>query len=153
MYINDLMMTLKCWNILSRVGRFCVTYKTGFGLDDWIYYTLYIHTVRDYRQYSAIAILHTFQFSVTHALRFSVIISRILATDLSQSHCKFKSHLKYSFHGLITFDCHLQNSTQFLKTTNCFLGTSHYIASGRTSRKTPSSIAPYCFRRVYWSVP
>jgi hypothetical protein len=33
--------------ILSRVG---VTYKTGFGLDDWIYCILYIHTVRDYRQ-------------------------------------------------------------------------------------------------------
>jgi hypothetical protein len=27
--------------ILSCVG--CVTYKMGFGLDDWIYYTLYIH--------------------------------------------------------------------------------------------------------------
>jgi hypothetical protein len=38
----------------------CVTYKTGFGLDDWIYCTLYIYTVRDYRQYSATAILHTF---------------------------------------------------------------------------------------------
>jgi hypothetical protein len=27
--------------------RGCVTYKTGFGLDDWINFTLYIHTVRD----------------------------------------------------------------------------------------------------------
>jgi hypothetical protein len=33
--------------ILSRVG---VTYKTGLGLDDWIFFTLHIHTVRDYRQ-------------------------------------------------------------------------------------------------------
>jgi hypothetical protein len=32
--------------ILSRIG---VTYKTGFGLDDLIYCTYYIHTVRDYR--------------------------------------------------------------------------------------------------------
>jgi uncharacterized membrane protein YqaE (UPF0057 family) len=31
--------------ILSLVG---VTYKTGFGLIDWIYCTLYIHTTRDY---------------------------------------------------------------------------------------------------------
>jgi hypothetical protein len=31
--------------LLLRVGILCVTYKTGFGLDDWIYYTLYIHTV------------------------------------------------------------------------------------------------------------
>jgi hypothetical protein len=27
-----------------------VTYKTGFELDDWIYCTLYVHTVRSYRQ-------------------------------------------------------------------------------------------------------
>jgi hypothetical protein len=32
--------------------------------------------------YSAIAIQHTFQFTVTHALGFSVFTSRILATDL-----------------------------------------------------------------------
>jgi hypothetical protein len=72
------------FNILSRVG---VTYKTGSGLDDWIYCTLYIHTTRDYRQYNAIADLlaHTLQFTVTHALEFSSFISRILATDLSVS--------------------------------------------------------------------
>jgi hypothetical protein len=39
------------------------------GWDDWIYCTLYVHTARDYRQYSALAILHTFQ-----------------------SHCNFNSH-------------------------------------------------------------
>jgi hypothetical protein len=39
----------------------CVTYETGFGLDDWIYCTLYIHNTQDYRQYSVIAILHTLQ--------------------------------------------------------------------------------------------
>jgi hypothetical protein len=53
----------------------------GIGLDDWIYCTLYIHTTRDYSQYSAIAILHTFQFTVTHELGFSVFTSRIQATD------------------------------------------------------------------------
>jgi hypothetical protein len=63
--------------------------------------TVYIHTTPDYRQYSAIAILHIFQFTVTHALGFSVFISRILATDLSQSHCNFKSHMKTSLHSLI----------------------------------------------------
>jgi hypothetical protein len=46
--------------------------------------------------YSAIAIQHTLQFIVTHALGFSVFTSRILATDLSQSHCNFKSHMKSS---------------------------------------------------------
>jgi hypothetical protein len=98
-----------------------VTYRTCVGLDDWIYCNLYFHTVRNYRQYSPIAILHTFQFTVTHALGFSVFTSRILATDLSQSHCHFNSHVKSSWHSLIlsccffsiALDCHLQNSTQF----------------------------------------
>jgi hypothetical protein len=76
---------------LSRVG---VTYKTGFVLDDWIYW---IFETRNYRQYSAI------QFTVTHALRFSVFTSRILATDSSRSHCSHKSHMKSSFHSLIPF--------------------------------------------------
>jgi hypothetical protein len=40
--------------------------------------TLYIHTTRDYRQYSDIAYLHTFQFTAAHALGFSIITSRIL---------------------------------------------------------------------------
>jgi hypothetical protein len=86
--------------IFSRVG---VTYETGFGLDNWIYCALYIHAVQDYRQYSAIAILHTLQFTVTHALRFSVFTSRVQATDLKQSHCHFKPHMKTSFPSLISF--------------------------------------------------
>jgi hypothetical protein len=49
--------------------------KTGFGLDDWIYCTLYIHTTRDYRQYSAMADLHTFQFTVPQALQSSLVVS------------------------------------------------------------------------------
>jgi hypothetical protein len=58
-----------------------VTYKTGFRVDDRIYWHP-IHSTRNYRQYSAIADLHTPQFTVVHALRFSVFTSRILATDL-----------------------------------------------------------------------
>jgi hypothetical protein len=72
-------------------------------LGDWIYCTLHIHTVRDYRQYSAIVMLHTFQFTAPHALGFSALTSRILATNLSRSHCIFKSHMKSSFHSLIPF--------------------------------------------------
>jgi hypothetical protein len=75
--------------VLSSAGVLSVAYKTGFGLDDWIYCTLYIHTTRDYRQCSAIADLHTLQFTVTHALGFSVFTSRILATG-----CHFKSHME-----------------------------------------------------------
>jgi hypothetical protein len=42
-----------------------------------------------------------FQFTVVHALGFSVFTSRILATDLSQSYCHLKSHVKSSRHRLI----------------------------------------------------
>jgi hypothetical protein len=76
-----------------------VNYKTSFGLDDWIYW--HIHSVRDYRQYSATADLYTFQFIVTHALGFSVFTSLILATDLSRSQYNFKPHTKSSFHSPI----------------------------------------------------
>jgi hypothetical protein len=80
-----------------------VTYKRGFGLDDWIYSTLYIPNTRNYKQYSAIAILHAVLLTVTHALGFSVFTSRILATDLSQPHCNLKSHLKSYCHSLTPF--------------------------------------------------
>jgi hypothetical protein len=48
---------------------------------------------------------HIFQFTLSHALEFSqsVFASRILATDLSQSHCNFKLHVKSSCHSLISF--------------------------------------------------
>jgi hypothetical protein len=63
--------------ILSRVR---VTYTTGFGLDAWIYYALYIHNLGlkaiEHYRYST-----HFQFTVTQALGFSVFTSRILATD------------------------------------------------------------------------
>jgi hypothetical protein len=60
-------------------------------------------TLRDYRQFSSVAVLHTFKFTNTHILGFSVFTSRILATDLSQSHCNFISYMKPSFHNLIPF--------------------------------------------------
>jgi hypothetical protein len=54
------------------------------GVLDWMigFIAHYTFTTRDYMQYSAIAILHTCQFTVTHALGLSVLTSRILATDL-----------------------------------------------------------------------
>jgi hypothetical protein len=57
------------------------------GVFDWMigFIALCIFTTRDYRQYSAIADLHTFQFTATHEPGFSVFTSRILATDLSVS--------------------------------------------------------------------
>jgi hypothetical protein len=52
---------------------------------------------------SAIADLHTLQLTVTQVLVFSVFTSHNLATDLSQSHCNFKSHWKSSFRRLNSF--------------------------------------------------
>jgi hypothetical protein len=51
--------------------------------------------------YSATADLHTLQFTVTYALGFSVFTSHILATHLSESHCNFKKHMKFSCQSLI----------------------------------------------------
>jgi hypothetical protein len=54
----------------------------GSGSDDCIYCSFFTITLT-YNQYSAINDLHTFQFTVAHALGFSVSTSRILATDLN----------------------------------------------------------------------
>jgi hypothetical protein len=53
--------------IVSRIGV-CVWLKRRV-LDsmNWIYYHV-IHTTRDYRQYSALADLHTLEFTVIHTL-------------------------------------------------------------------------------------
>jgi hypothetical protein len=53
--------------------------------------------------YSAIAIIRTFQFTVAHALGFSVFTSRLLTAGLSQSYCNFKSRMTSSGHSLIPF--------------------------------------------------
>jgi hypothetical protein len=77
-----------------------VTCKTGSGLDDGIYWH-FMHSTRDTGNCSAIAVLHTFQFTFTLTLGFSVFTSYILATDLSQTQCNFKSDLK-TCHSLIS---------------------------------------------------
>jgi hypothetical protein len=55
-------------------------YRRGF---DWIIGFIYILFTQPgtTSNYSAISDLHTVQLTVTHALGFSVFISRILATD------------------------------------------------------------------------
>jgi hypothetical protein len=133
---------------------------------DWMieFIAPYTFTTRDYRQYSAVASLHTFQFTVTHALGFSVLTSRILATDLSQSRYNFKSHMKSSFHSLIPF---------LPLFCSCQLSSFPSSYPGRlASRTRPSYFPLYCWtllynhfvltaqktqpillkRRVYWSV-
>jgi hypothetical protein len=77
--------------------------------------TLYIHATRDYRQYSSIANLHIFQFTVAQALSFSVFTSRILATDLSQFLCNLNSY------SLIPFLPFLQLPIRKTQLDCCFL--------------------------------
>jgi hypothetical protein len=79
-------------SVTYRHGEgFAHDFKTGFGLDDSIYWHLTtLYTELCTSNCSATADLHTFQVTVKHVLGFSFFTSRILATDLSQSHCKFK---------------------------------------------------------------
>jgi hypothetical protein len=97
---------------------------------DWIHYTLYIHLGTS-GKYSSIAELHNLPFTITHALGFSVFTSRILATNLQQSHCHFKSHVMASFHSLIPFMTflfnHLQNSTELSTTTRLLGAAQHFF--------------------------
>jgi hypothetical protein len=62
-----------------------VTYRRVLDWNDWIYSHLYIHTTRAYRQLQRYRYSTHFQFTVAHALGFSVFTSRILATDISLS--------------------------------------------------------------------
>jgi hypothetical protein len=68
------------------LGGLYVTYNTGFGAGDWIYWH-FIHSLGTTGNYSAIADLHTLQFTVTHALGFLVFTSRslsLLSIELSR---------------------------------------------------------------------
>jgi hypothetical protein len=57
---------------------------TGSGSDDWIYSPLGYTLSLNYTYYTGnTADLHTFQFTVVHALGFSVSTSRLLVTDRS----------------------------------------------------------------------
>jgi hypothetical protein len=74
-------LTLLLLLLLLLLSRVVVTID---GIMEWMieFIATYTFTTRDYRQYSAIADLHTLQFTVPHALGFSDFTSRILATDL-----------------------------------------------------------------------
>jgi hypothetical protein len=102
-----------------------------------------IHTTRDYKQYSAIAVVHTLRLTVAHALGFSVFTSRILATGLSQPHCNFKSHMKSSCHSLI-LPCHFC-SCQFRNLDSTALYCCSIILL--------LCCYSYILRRVFWLYP
>jgi hypothetical protein len=133
--------------------------RLHMGLLNSIYCTLYIHTIRDYRQQSAITILHTLQFTPAQALGFSVFTSRILATDYNSLGVNSNHTGKSSCDSLIPFLSfllrHLRLSSPEL-THFCFdyssvlrllyfyftsvLQNTFYNHTARTPGKTPSSI-------------
>jgi hypothetical protein len=77
--------------ILSRLGVLRWIY--GRVLDWMIGFLGTLYTVLwTTGNYSAIADLLTLYFTVTHALWLSVFTSRILVTDLLQTHCNFSTH-------------------------------------------------------------
>jgi hypothetical protein len=105
--------------MLSRFRFVCVTCKTDVGLDSLTPYTLNsgLQVIQRY-----ITDLHTLQFTVTHALGFSVFNSRILATDF------------------ITVSLSLQITHEvFFAPPNSFLAISSQSPSTSISRTRPSS--------------
>jgi hypothetical protein len=88
--------------ILSRFRGFGVTYRRVLGWVIGFIDTLYTVLGTTGNQ-SAIANLHTVQFTDTHALGLLDFTGRILATDLKAFHSKLKSHMKSSFRSLIPF--------------------------------------------------
>jgi hypothetical protein len=113
--------------------------------------------------YRAIAILHTLQSTIPHAIGSLIFASRILATDLSQSHCNFKSHVTSSCHSLIPFLSFLQLpilKTRLLQSTLIY---SFYSVSAPSCLLTMPTITPrhgphgkhrllLSRMRVFWSV-
>jgi hypothetical protein len=74
--------------VLSRV-RGSVTNNNGFWIGWLDLLTFLLQSARTYRQYSTVTDLRNLQFTVTHALGFPVVTSRILVTELKESRCDY----------------------------------------------------------------
>jgi hypothetical protein len=125
------------------------------GVLDWMigFIAPYTFTLETTSNYSAIADLHTLQFTIAHTLGLSVFTSHILATNLPQSHCHFTSHMNSSFHNLVPFmpllcKCQFQrlDYSQLLFSTT---PSNILCPSAWTLRKTQPVMLRRC---VYWSV-
>jgi hypothetical protein len=129
-------------------------YRRGFGLDEWM--TGFIDTLFTQLgtagKYSAIAILHTFSSPLhTHwGSQSSQAVSwqRIYnSLSLQITHEVFAQSNSFFCHFFAVISKIRPNSRQLLPPRNFPL-----CSLGVDSRKTPSYIVPYCFRRVYLSV-
>jgi hypothetical protein len=86
--------------ILSCVGVLHVTYKTGFGLDDWICYTLHIHN-SGLQAITALSLFYTPYNSTLHTHKSSQSSLVVSWQRIYKSHSHFKSHIKSSLPFLL----------------------------------------------------
>jgi hypothetical protein len=126
-----------------------------------------------HRLYSAIADLHTFQFTAAHALGFSVSTSRLLATDLStetstqitisitpkifQLHLQYRctvAHVKSSIHTCkLRTDCKIFSIKTLRELPEICMGHPRCLQdnpSARTTEKThlPHIVAKSVYRTI-----
>jgi hypothetical protein len=81
--------------------------------------------------YNAIAILHTFQSTVAHALGFSIFTSHLLAMDLNteistSNHCEVSCHFVFNHYVLLCpnlYSTNLHNSLRTCSTLVLVLST------------------------------
>jgi hypothetical protein len=143
-----------------------VTYKTGFWNGWFDSLASYTFTQFWTTGNTALPLFYILQFTVTYALGFSVVTSRILAMDLSQSHRNFNLHIKSSWYSLIPFLPFLQlpfrrNHPIHFRLMFCtprYSVSTTIFLSYRTLSITTLHV-PYgehrpvlCRMRVYWSV-
>jgi hypothetical protein len=98
-----------------------VTYKTGFGLDNWIYWHL-IHSQLGTIRNTALALFYTLSVHRCIYSQPSLVVSwqRIYNSLSFTSNHTWNLICIYHFFS-ITFDCHLQNSTQFFSDHCCVI--------------------------------
>jgi hypothetical protein len=107
---------------------------------DWIYCTLYTHNTLGLQALQLYRCSTHFQFTVAHALGFSVVswqrIYHILVvTSIHTWRLLFTAKfLSYHFFS-VTFNCHLQNSNS---NSSCLRSSLYSLDAG--PQKTPSSI-------------
>jgi hypothetical protein len=140
-------------NICKMTNHINQSILSHLGVLDWMIWFIAPYTFTQFGitgNYGAIANLHTLQFTVPHALWFSVFTIRILTMDLSQSHCHFNSQMLSSCHSLIPFLPFLQLPIPKTPLNYCSILAPSYNSSAWTPRKTLFSIVknaclPVCF--------
>jgi hypothetical protein len=108
MAITNELLELGFWNLVKRYiisTSADYIYCHDLGVVAWLideFWIGWLDLLTPHTHNSRLQAIQRYRWS-THALRFWVFTSRILATDLSHSHCYLKSHMKSSCHSQIPF--------------------------------------------------